>query len=240
MPQDISIALLQEDIGFKLNSEAFFANINVQLERKELYSSEVAVATVWETVKGGASGVGVIVAMPKVNVQAPDGPIEFVCRQMITVLEEPNINQTTGTGTQIFAEDIGVYIAQLLHEFGLAQNITLYADGETMVPNREYKDIRGVDVHLNYKFTPGELNACATVPISFAPGSGAYQVTLSCATSGATILYTTDGSFPGAANGAAQTYNGQFNVPYGTQVRAAAYKTGLVGSAVWTETAPSA
>ncbi|HEV2329247.1 MAG TPA: chitobiase/beta-hexosaminidase C-terminal domain-containing protein [Verrucomicrobiae bacterium] len=242
MSQDISIALLQEDIGFALNSDSEFANINVQLERKELYSSEVALATVWQTVKGGASGIGVVVAMPKVNVQAPNGPLEFVCRQRLTVLEEPNINQTPGTGTQEFAEDVGTYLLRLLHEYSLAQDITLYANGEAMIPNRDYAGIRGVDVDLFYKFSPAQLTRCATVPIAFAGPTGdppVYSCTLTCATMGATIYYTTDGTFPGPANGAAQVYGNPFNVAGGTQVRAAAYLNGIKGSPVWTETAPS-
>jgi Chitobiase/beta-hexosaminidase C-terminal domain len=240
--QDISIALIQEDIGFALNSDGYFSNINVQLERKELYSSEVAIATVWETIKGGAQGIGVIVAMPKVNVQAPNGPLEFVCKQMLTVLEEPNLNQTAGTGTLIFAEDVGAYVLLWLHEYGLLQNLELYAEGEAMVPNREYAGIRGVDVHLKYRFTPAQLNRCATVPISFEvvhDYPNFYDVvTLTCATDGATIYYTTDGSFPGPANGAAQIYAGPFNVNSGTQVRAAADAAGYTLSTAWAEIAP--
>jgi hypothetical protein len=236
---DISIAVLQEDLGFFINSDAEFANVNVQLERKELYSSEVAIAAIWETVKGGASGIGVVIAMPKINVVSANGPLEFVCRQRLTVLEEPNLNQTPGTGTQTFAEDLGAYLLQLLHEYALAQDITLYAEGEAMVPNREYKDIRGVDLDFNYKFAPTQLTRCATVPISFSFGGDQQQlVTLSCATDGATIYFTGDGTFPGQANGAAQVYAAPFLATSGTQIRAAAIADGLKLSPVWTETAP--
>jgi hypothetical protein len=164
----------------------------------------------------------------------------LICTQKLSVLEEPNINQTTGTGTLIFAEDIGVYLLRLLHQFALAQDITLYAKGRCLTPNRDYKDIRGVDVELQYKFVPTGLNPCATVPISFTPLGGPLdQVTLSCATEGATIYYTTDGSFPGQANAASQVYSEPFDVTSGTQIRAAAYLPGtLVGSPVWEETAP--
>lgn len=240
MSQDVSIALLQEDIAFKLNSEGYFANINVQLERKELYESVVELATVWQTIKGGASGVGVIVAMPEINVEDPDSPgPELVCLQTLTVLEEPNINQTTGTGTLTFAEDIGIYILQLLHQFSLAQNITLFARGRVMTPNRDYAGVRGVDCRLEYKFTPASLNVVATVPISFNdPNEGTYVVVLTCATAGAQIYYTTDGSFPGPANGAAQIYQAGFRADTGTQIRAAAYAAGMAGSPAWTATVP--
>lgn len=236
MSLDVSIAAFQNDLGFKLNSESFFANINVQLERKELYSSEVALATVWQTVKGGASGVGIVVAMAEINIEDAEAPgPELLCLQKFSVLEEPNINQTAGTGTQIFAEDIGVYLIRLLNGYALAQDITLWAQGRAMVPNRDYPGVRGVDVQLQYRFTPNFLAPCATVPISFDAG----QCMLTCATEGATIYYTTDGTFPGAANAAAQIYTVPFNIASGKQVRAAAYQPGtLVGSSVWTEVAP--
>lgn len=242
----ISLASLQADLAAKLNAEPFFAPINVQLERNELYASEIALATVWQTPRGGRMGVGVIVAMPEINVEDPDSPgPELVCRQTLTVLEEPNINQNPATGTGIFAEDIGIYLIALLHQFALAQNITLYARGNVLTPNRKSAGVRGVDCRFEYRFTPAALNKTATVPISFAdPNQDTFVVTMSCATPGAQIYYTTDGSFPGPAAGAAAIYQAAFRAQTGTQIRAAAYAPAvgaaatMVGSDVWTETVP--
>lgn len=235
MSQDVSIAKLQQDIGAKLNAEAFFATINVQLERKELYSSELAMAAIWQTPTGGKQGVGVVVAMPDLNIEDAEAPgPELVCTQTLTVLEEPNVNQNPGTGTLIFAEDIGIYLIRLLHQFGLSQDITLYGRGRVMTPNRQHEGIRGVDVEFEYRFTPDELTKCATVPISFAEG----QCTLTCATAGASIYYTVDGSFPGPGAQTAVVYQGPFAAASGTQIRAAAYAPGLAGSDVWSEVAP--
>lgn len=64
---------------------------------------------------------------------------------------------------------------------------------------------------------------------STVPGS----VTLSCATSGAAIKYTTDGSNPKTSD-TAVTYSAAFTVPTsGSTVRAYAFKTGLVNSPVF-------
>jgi hypothetical protein len=60
------------------------------------------------------------------------------------------------------------------------------------------------------------------------------DVTLATATDGATIYYTTDGSFPWSGNSEAEIYAGEFSVDSGTTVRAAAYKSGLDGSNVLT------
>ncbi|MBO4307313.1 MAG: chitobiase/beta-hexosaminidase C-terminal domain-containing protein [Bacteroidales bacterium] len=67
-------------------------------------------------------------------------------------------------------------------------------------------------------------NLVATPEISFALDGSDVKATLTCATGGATIKYTTDGSDP-ATSGTAQTYSGTpFTVTNGTTVKA--YATG--------------
>ena len=75
-------------------------------------------------------------------------------------------------------------------------------------------------------------------PIASPPG-GSYNseqtVTLTCATSGATIYYTLDGSDP-VANTARKTYSTPFTVAMGTTLKAYAAKAGVTDSAVLTQT----
>ncbi|MCH6258974.1 chitobiase/beta-hexosaminidase C-terminal domain-containing protein, partial [Puniceicoccaceae bacterium K14] len=70
------------------------------------------------------------------------------------------------------------------------------------------------------------------------PSSGIFQttqnVTISTATSGATIRYTTDGSTPSDTNGI--IYSGPISVGNDTTIKAIAYKNGLLDSSVLTET----
>ncbi|MDX2110512.1 MAG: chitobiase/beta-hexosaminidase C-terminal domain-containing protein [Verrucomicrobiota bacterium] len=69
---------------------------------------------------------------------------------------------------------------------------------------------------------------------SISPAGGTYgsqqSVTLACATSGATIRYSTDGSTPSPTVGS--TYSGAIVVAQNTTVKAMAYKNGLSDSAV--------
>ena len=71
-------------------------------------------------------------------------------------------------------------------------------------------------------------------PVAFSPPSGTYSavqsVTLSTATIGATIRYTTDGSTPTETNGT--TYSGPVTISSTTTLQAIAYETGFVDSAV--------
>ena len=73
-----------------------------------------------------------------------------------------------------------------------------------------------------------QLNQVLTPTISPAAGiySSAQTVSISCATSGATIRYTVDGSVPTATTGI--VYTGSFTVPTTKTIRAIATKSGMI------------
>ena len=79
------------------------------------------------------------------------------------------------------------------------------------------------------------INAVATPIISPSGGDVASgtQVTITCATSGATIYYTTDGSDPDATD---TEYTGPITINTGMTIKAIAIKDGLTDSAVASET----
>ena len=86
----------------------------------------------------------------------------------------------------------------------------------------------------SHTFTPGAQIAAAPV---LTPAGGIYystvNVTMSSATPGATIYYTTDGSTPSNTNGL--TYTAPIAVSATTTVKAIAYATGYTPSSVTTE-----
>src|SRR5207249_437801 len=77
----------------------------------------------------------------------------------------------------------------------------------------------------------------AAAPPTFSPAGGSFvgsvTVTMSTATSGATIYYTTDGSTPTTASSA---YAGPISVPRTTTLRAMAAAPGMANSAVTSAT----
>ncbi|ADQ45029.1 coagulation factor 5/8 type domain protein [Caldicellulosiruptor kronotskyensis 2002] len=79
-----------------------------------------------------------------------------------------------------------------------------------------------------------EVEKVATPVIT--PGTGTYTsaqtVSITCATAGATIRYTTDGTEPTPANGI--VYSGPFTVTATTTIKAIAYKDGMLNSDVAT------
>src|SRR5262249_27023087 len=78
----------------------------------------------------------------------------------------------------------------------------------------------------------------AVVAPSFSPGGGAYSgaqsVTITSATSGSTIRYTTNGSAPTSTSGA--LYSGPVSISVTTTLKAIAYKSGMTDSPVTTAT----
>jgi transglutaminase-like putative cysteine protease len=96
------------------------------------------------------------------------------------------------------------------------------------------------DTAINYE---GSTIVVGTNPVvtpekaatpSISPAAGTYtsaqSVTIACATSGATIYYTTDGTTPSASNGTA--YSGAIEVSATTTIKAVAVKTALTDSDV--------
>lgn len=83
-------------------------------------------------------------------------------------------------------------------------------------------DVETPDLAENWN--PGD-EAIGFPTITLGPTNSS-NLTLTCATAGASIYYTTDGSYPEPENGT--LYSAPFAMPdTGTLVRAAAYKTGL-------------
>jgi hypothetical protein len=63
-----------------------------------------------------------------------------------------------------------------------------------------------------------------------AAGTGPVTITLTCATSGAAIYRTLDGSYPWSGNAQATLYAAPFAVASAALLRAVAHKTGMVAS----------
>lgn len=106
---------------------------------------------------------------------------------------------------------------------------TSYAVTFTIGGTSGNRRIKGLTV--NYTAGGGQQETVATP--TFSPAEGSYfepqQVTISCATEGATICYTTDGTDPNE-NSAQFTPNVPLNISETTTVKAKAYKSGYTPS----------
>ncbi len=218
---------LQSDATDKLNSEELFDTINVVSLRKLQTLSEVNASLVYLTAKGGKLGAGVVVNMPTIEVPDPDVPgPELKVVLAARAMENPTVNQDPAQGTLVTAEQIAIWVLQVFHQLLIEGLCSLYPSRRAIVPNTDFEGVVAYDVFLEATMPITPIVQVATPAI----GGNILGVTLTPVTNGSTIYYTTDESFPGKANPAAQIYAVPFVVAGGTVVRWAAYKTGMRGS----------
>lgn len=225
----LELLRLQTDVTDKLNSEELFRYVAVSSFRKLVIDSEINASLATLTTKNGKVGTGLLVLMPTITVASPNvpGPMGEV-GLTVRVFENTNVSNDATTGSLVSAETAGLNVMRVLHEWGIFGLTTPYSDKRALVPNYDYEGLVVYDINFT-----SELPMAPLVSVDL-PGlvSPAQTVTLTDTTGGATVYYTTDGTFPGSGNAGATLYAGPFVVAIGTVVRWAAYKTGMRGSDV--------
>jgi hypothetical protein len=228
---------IQQDCTDKLNSESAFQYIAVLSYRKAVIATEISKRMPHLAGKNGKVGCGILVMMPLIegadpNVATPQGDLLLPFH----VIAEPEINETPGgNGTGITAEQVALTVRAFIHQLGLRGQVALYQDQRAIEPliglEKDYPNCIGYQVMLRGKMSDVVIPQCATPMLSEGP---ALTITLSTTDSGATIYYTTDGSYPGSGNstGVAHLYAAPFTVTAGTVVAFASYKPGCRGSDV--------
>ena len=221
---------LQQDVCDKLNSEAAFEYLAVATLRRHVIQSDIERRLAHLTGKNGRKGCGLTVRMPSIQGIQPNVlPAQGEVVVAVDVVENPEINFNAG-GTRVTAEEAARAARTALHQFAIEGKILLFQDEKAVEPlaglEKEFPGCLGYRVLLRGRMSEAAAAKCALPEIS-APG---LAVSLSSPEEGATIYYTTDGTFPGSGNAAAAVYAGPFTVASGTVVRWAAYMAGCLGS----------
>jgi hypothetical protein len=218
----MSDQISQDQLDFygRLLADAYFADVEVLLEAKGLTEADVDQALGPLNEKGGKSGACVVVLMPTLTPESPDAPgPRFLVRQGIQVIEAPLFNRVTG-GTGKSAAAIAEQVRRLCHHFSTGRgNVYTFAAQEPIAVQ---------DGKVSYAVTfqrPGGdtlLRKVATPTCSTTSSTAPATVTLACATGGAAIHYTLDGSYPSSTNPSALLYSTPVEVATAATVRAAA------------------
>jgi len=110
--------------------------------------------------------------------------------------------------------------------------VAINVASNTTVKAKAFKSGMNDSATVSATYTISNPIEIVVVP-TFSPAAGTYSeaqnVTLSCATNGATIWYTTDGSTPSSSSAA---YMGAINVPSTTTIKAIATKSGMNNSSI--------
>lgn len=221
---------LQSDVAGKLGAEPELAKIPVDAYIELAPGQEASILENFRRARAGFVGVGVQVMLPSFaadepNNRAPSGiaTVTVKVREQTGLSTDPATGLNTLAGGWMSAESVALIVAQVLHQWVWGDQ-TFWVEGIT--PDYSDKSLRAYNVPAKTMFNLafGERTGRPVITGTLA------DVTLSNTDSGASIYYTTDGSFPVAGNAAASLYSAPFAVAAGTMVRAAAYKTGKQGS----------
>ena len=230
---------LQNDLTYGLLSEDALARINIVQYRKLRLQGQLDLSTVWLTPRNGFAGCGVLVEMPEFEVAHPNvsGPIGQLVMPLL-VVEEPNLNFAPATpgdtsapqGTGLAAEEVAQLILDGSHQWSIGPSGQLQAAQRAIQVSEEFEGLVAYRVRLTMQMGRQQTARVASVAATAANG----HITLTCATVGAAGYWTGDGSFPGPANSTANLYTIAFAAS--GFLRFAAYKTGMIRSAVTTTT----
>ncbi|MDE2099110.1 MAG: chitobiase/beta-hexosaminidase C-terminal domain-containing protein [Patescibacteria group bacterium] len=220
---------LQNDVTNALLCAENLETVQVAQYRKLRMQSVIDLSSIWMNPRNGKVGCGLLVEMPTFDVTAPNlpGP-EGDLGLTVVVLEEPNINMEPTSGSQIAAEEAAQWVLDTLHGLLIDGVGALYADRNAIREASEFTGVVAYRVAFRVKALRPQTGRVATPTIT----ETNLEVTFTCNTPGATIYYTTDGSFPGPSNPAAIQFDGNLFTFSGSALRWAAYAPGLVGSNV--------
>ena len=229
------VQILQREIFERLDADAYFADIPMTVmlplgsEDSKLVVARYQKAQAGELAKAGKYGVAIFIELPDDEMTDETIGPRFTAVPEITIIERPEVNYlSTGTGKS--GSEVAHHVVQVLGMQGvggLGDDLAFGTFTKLKIVNPiELTSPRETVVKGEIQVQPRPLSRCAQVKIEAA----GLSVTLSTATAGATIYYTTDGSFPYAGNAAAVAYAAPFDVTSGTTVRAVAHKAGQSAS----------
>jgi hypothetical protein len=215
---------IQDDIKARLESDPFFQNVTVLKVTKGVLASDEAFYLSTLNEKNGKIGACVCVMTPSIlgaanpNLAAP----VFALKARLTIIESPEINRDA-VGTGVTAEQILSRVVQLLNGW--------MPEGDRGMTHISANSEDGDEGIVTYACDFSVTTSLAALPKVARPvvSAAANSISATCATAGADVYYTVDGSLPFPGNGV--KYVAPFNAPaLGTTLRFAAYKTGFVGS----------
>ncbi|NOS70054.1 MAG: hypothetical protein HOP33_08995 [Verrucomicrobia bacterium] len=230
----IDLVQLQNDLFGLLMSAPALNTVNILRERTMITKSEIELDAIWQNVRNGRSGNGVLIEEIKAVVNSPNvtGPAQdFACG--FVCFQNGDAAFTPESGSGFYAQNLAQMVLDILHRQNIAGVGTLQGVGTA--PAKDFDFINATRVTLKII---GSANAqtprCTPVIITNNAGS----VTLTNATTDSSIFYTLDGSTPmdptlteiisgEIINPNATLYTAPFAVVSGQRLRAVAQAFGF-------------
>lgn len=231
IPLDNILIASKWDLYYRLRADPTLDDVPILVDDEHDVDTREQIAKGPGNYRNGKTGACIIIAdmavsgMESNNTPTPVMEVAF----LIECLEDVLIN-AGADGTGINAGQLAARVTQSLHLLHVDDRFSGLAldknEGIVEIAMKQ-KGQRG----WSLRFVAGsssfaKVASVQSVTATFAAGA----ITLLCATSGASIYYTTDGSYPSSANPAATLYVTPVTLASGTLVRAAAEKADMDAS----------
>lgn len=226
----VTVDQIRVELKARLEADEYFSDIVVVDYREKDLVSEINKLLGGLSGKNGKNGAFVYLEgfAALLRTKEPPASIDRIVINAVCI-EVPILNTATG-GTGKSAWDIAVRVVECMCGYrpdGLAETILVdqRAIAETEPPPgaRAYQVPIEIPAHID--ITP----RCAK-PALTADGATPLSVTITCATSGAAVYYTTDESYPWSGNTKATLYSSPIALSKAATIRAVAHKTGHIAS----------
>lgn len=225
----IDLLQLQRDIYALLMGHQALNTVNIVMERQFMVDAEVSMDAIWTTQRNERSGNGVLIETPKTKVIAPsiqDMPQDI--ELTLVAFQNGDAAFTPQTGSGYAAENLAQLTLSILHLQAIIGLGQLQGVGSDRAQDYDFINAQRATLRISGVRTPATPRC---VPIQY--DNTANVITLSCATAGSRIFYTTDGSSPcdpslvdpiynQPINPQAKEYTAPFAVNSGDRVRAVA------------------
>ncbi len=228
MISDNILTRLQDDVFAVLANTPGLADACILVDNAGDIENAVARALQNLTLANGKRGLAVIIMLPEITQAQKNLPGPPMLGKLeLQVIEQVLINRDAANGTLVRSSVAALRVLGALH-LQLLGDLLLYGDTEPVKPLPVKAGHVSHVVSLHYRLDQVLLTQkCADVAASVGtPVSGVTPVTLTCATAGASIYYTTDGSYPAPTHAAALVYAtpiGLLSTDVGKTFRSAAY-----------------
>jgi hypothetical protein len=179
-----------------------------------------------EVPRNGKFGLAIVIGRPEMVNASPNSRV--LCEDLeviIEVVEDTALNRAPSTGTGVKLDVCRMAVAVLLHGWSHdGKHGLIYLRSDPIPDAALDAGKRGWQLTFQSKAHAHAVPDQVARPV---PTDGGPTLTITCATSGAAIYYTLDGSPPSKEATLYSTAVDINGLPTGTIARAAAYKNGL-------------